>query len=116
MIEHHPIEYRIDDIPYSPCKDQRDTGDKAKGIILFHQLIQEITEKSDSYNTEFRLKQLQEAITADPVGRVASVKPIIDELDKRADAMCLAERLHREGKLPKRICHCDTKVNNMMFD
>ncbi len=30
--------------------------------------------------------------------------------------MCLAERLHREGKLPKRICHCDTKVNNMMFD
>ena len=27
-----------------------------------------------------------------------------------------AERLYREGKLPKRICHCDTKVNNMMFD
>ena len=70
----------------------------------------------DFHNMEFRLKQLQEAITADPVGRVASVKPIIDELDKRADAMCLAERLHREGKLPKRICHCDTKVNNMMFD
>ena len=22
----------------------------------------------------------------------------------------------REGKLPKRVCHCDTKVNNMMFD
>ena len=30
--------------------------------------------------------------------------------------MCKAERLGREGKLPKRICHCDTKVNNMMFD
>ncbi len=30
--------------------------------------------------------------------------------------MCKAEQLHREGKLPKRICHCDTKVNNMMFD
>lgn len=30
--------------------------------------------------------------------------------------MCAAERLHREGKLPKRICHCDTKVSNMMFD
>ena len=29
---------------------------------------------------------------------------------------CKAERLYREGKLPKRICHCDTKVNNMMFD
>jgi Ser/Thr protein kinase RdoA (MazF antagonist) len=30
--------------------------------------------------------------------------------------MCLAEQLHRQGLLPKRICHCDTKVNNMMFD
>ena len=30
--------------------------------------------------------------------------------------MCKAERLYREGKLPKRVCHCDTKVNNMMFD
>ena len=54
MIEHHPIEYRIDDIPNSPCKDQRDTGDKAKGIILFYQLIQVITDKADSYNTEYR--------------------------------------------------------------
>ena len=30
--------------------------------------------------------------------------------------MCQGERLFREGKLPRRICHCDTKVNNMMFD
>ena len=30
--------------------------------------------------------------------------------------MCFAEQLHREGQLPKRICHCDTKVNNMLFD
>ena len=30
--------------------------------------------------------------------------------------MCKAERMYREGTLPKRVCHCDTKVNNMMFD
>ena len=30
--------------------------------------------------------------------------------------MCLAERLFREGKLPKHINHCDTKVNNILFD
>lgn len=70
----------------------------------------------DFHNMEFRLKQLREAVAADPVGRVAEVQPLLDEIEKRADAMCLAERLHREGKLPKRICHCDTKVNNMMFD
>ena len=30
--------------------------------------------------------------------------------------MCAPERLYREGKLPKRINHCDTKVNNLLFD
>ena len=70
----------------------------------------------DFHNMEFRLQQLREVIAADPAGRVASVQPIIDELLSHAEEMTLAERLGREGKLPKRICHCDTKVNNMMFD
>lgn len=70
----------------------------------------------DFHNMEFRLKQLHDAVEADPEGRVAEVKPLLDELEKRAEEMTKAERLYREGKLPKRICHCDTKVNNMMFD
>jgi Ser/Thr protein kinase RdoA (MazF antagonist) len=70
----------------------------------------------DFHNMEFRLKQLREAVAADAVGRVNEVQPLLDELEARAEEMCKAERLHREGKLPKRICHCDTKVNNMMFD
>lgn len=70
----------------------------------------------DFHNMEFRLKQLREAVAADAAGRVKEVRPLRDELEKRADEMCKAERLHREGRLPKRVCHCDTKVNNMMFD
>ena len=70
----------------------------------------------DFHNMEFRLEQLKEVIAADPVGRVQTVQTMIDELLSYADEMTLAERLGREGKLPKRICHCDTKVNNMMFD
>ena len=38
------------------------------------------------------------------------------QIDARAEEMCKAERMGREGILPKRVCHCDTKVNNMMFD
>ena len=41
---------------------------------------------------------------------------MIDTLEADAWEMCEAQRLNREGKLPTRICHCDTKVNNMMFD
>ncbi|MGP1535854.1 phosphotransferase enzyme family protein [Bacteroides heparinolyticus] len=70
----------------------------------------------DFHNMEFRLKQLREAVAVDAAGRVKEVRPLLDELEKRADEMCKAERLHREGRLPKRVCHCDTKVNNMMFD
>lgn len=70
----------------------------------------------DFHNMEFRLKQLQEAIEKDAAHRVEGVTYYLDEISKRADEMCKAERLYREGKLPKRICHCDTKVNNMLFD
>lgn len=70
----------------------------------------------DFHNMIFRLKQLQDAIEANPVERLAKVQPIVDELLCRAEDMCKAERLHKEGKLPKRITHCDTKVNNMLFD
>ena len=68
------------------------------------------------HNMEFRIEELQEAIKNDKKGRVKEVQHIIDEINKRSDEMCKGERLHREGKLPKRVCHCDTKVNNMMFD
>lgn len=70
----------------------------------------------DFHNMEFRLRQLREAIEADAAGRLDSVRDIADDLLRRADTMCRAEQLHRQGLLPKRVCHCDTKVNNMMFD
>ena len=70
----------------------------------------------DFHNMELRLRQLREAVAADAAGRLKDVGRYIDEIERRADRMCLAERLHREGSLPKRVCHCDTKVNNMMFD
>ena len=70
----------------------------------------------DFHNIEFRLQQLKEAIEADKMGRLAATRDIADEIEKRAESMTRSERLYREGKLPKRICHCDTKVDNILFD
>ena len=70
----------------------------------------------DFHNMEFRLRQLSDAVEADAAGRVKGVRDILGEVERRAKDMCVAERLHREGVLPKRVCHCDTKVNNIMFD
>ena len=70
----------------------------------------------DFHNIEFRLQQFHEAVAADKCGRAKDVQDIIEEIEKRADDMCRSEKLYREGKLPKRICHCDTKVDNILFD
>ena len=72
----------------------------------------------DFHNMELRARQLREAVEADAAGRMADpeVRAIVDEVFKYEEEMCKAERMHREGILPKRICHCDTKVNNMLFD
>ena len=70
----------------------------------------------DFHNMEFRMKQLHEAVENNAVNRVEEVKDLLKEIEDNAAEICKAEQLHREGKLPKRICHCDTKVNNMMFD
>ena len=68
------------------------------------------------HNMEFRLQQLRDAVKENKAGRLHEVQFFVDELEKRSEEMCKAERLYREGKLPKRICHCDTKVNNMLYD
>ena len=68
------------------------------------------------HNMEFRLQQFNDALKADAAGRLDKVKDLVSEIEKRAKAMCIQEELYREGKLKKRINHCDTKVNNILFD
>jgi thiamine kinase-like enzyme len=68
------------------------------------------------HNMEFRLQQFRDAIKENAAGRLDEVTELVAEIEKRAKAMCIQEDLYREGKLKKRINHCDTKVNNVMFD
>jgi hypothetical protein len=68
------------------------------------------------HNMEFRLQQFHEALFDDKAQRAGKSCYYIQEIEKRADEMCSAEKAYREGLLPKRINHCDTKVNNVLFD
>lgn len=74
----------------------------------------------DFHNMELRLRQLVDAVQQNRGGRLgkgnAELEALLEEIDRNGEEMCKAERLYREGLLPKRICHCDTKVNNMLFD
>lgn len=92
-----------------------------KGFGQFQSMLADIDATLDEsipdfHNMEFRMQQFKESIAEDKAGRVEEMKELIDQLLSREEKMCAAEKLHREGKLPKRICHCDTKVNNMLFD
>ncbi|MBR5809750.1 MAG: aminoglycoside phosphotransferase family protein [Bacteroidales bacterium] len=82
---------------------------------LPHQLGETIP---DFHNMELRARQLAEAVETDAVGRCAQpqVQQLLVEMNENMYEMCKAERMHREGLLPKRICHCDTKVSNMLYD
>lgn len=70
------------------------------------------------HNMEFRLRQLRQVVNEDPEGRAGEpqVQELLREIENRSVDMCRAERMGREGLLPRRVCHCDTKVNNMLYD
>ena len=95
--------------------------DCGKAFGNFEKMLVDVPEQlgeiiPDFHNMELRMRQLREAVSNDAAGRLDEVRDIVEELERDADEMCQAERLYREGRLPKRICHCDTKVNNMLFD
>lgn len=68
------------------------------------------------HDTPDRYRQLKEAIQADRAGRVKSAeKEIGFYLSREKDAGELMNML-REGALPLRVTHNDTKLNNVMLD
>lgn len=70
----------------------------------------------DFHNLTFRLQQLKEAITSNKAGRIKECKEETEYLLARADEMLKPMRLAERGELPRRIAHCDTKLNNILFD
>src|SRR5450759_1301706 len=68
------------------------------------------------HNIEKRLQTFNGKIMENPVGRVESVTEEIDQVLKRANEMKIILRLGKEGKIPLRITHNDTKFNNILLD
>ena len=68
------------------------------------------------HNTEDRFAKFQAALTADKLGRAKDVQAEIQfVLDRQADCSVALQAL-RDGKLPLRVTHNDTKLNNILID
>ena len=70
----------------------------------------------DFHNTRKRYETFAASVAADKAGRVSCVQEDIDWLMSVQDLACKLTDLQKEGKLPLRVTHNDTKINNVLFD
>lgn len=70
----------------------------------------------DFHNTPNRYKIFKETILKDKMNRVNEVKEEIDFALSREKEAGILQNLRDTGKLPTRVTHNDTKLNNVLFD
>ena len=68
------------------------------------------------HNTPDRYRQLMEAIENNAAGRLAEVGAEVEFAKARREFAATLENAHKEGRLPLRVTHNDTKLNNILFD
>lgn len=71
---------------------------------------------SNFHDTEDRLRKLKAAINGGSLTRVAECKREIDFVLAREKDCSVALQALRDGKLPLRVTHNDTKLNNILID
>ena len=113
-------------IPGGVCLDAPESDDdlRQSGAAFgqFQRLLadfpaQTLTETIPHFHdTPDRFRQLHEAIAEDRAGRLKDVTAEIESLLSREKDADFLARLCREGQLPLRVTHNDTKLNNVMLD
>ncbi len=109
----------------SVCLQQPETAeDFYQSAVAFGQFQQQLKDFPAAtlhetipnfHNTVDRYRIFHETLAADPMGRAASVQDEIDFLLAREQEAGTLVTLLQEGKLPLRVTHNDTKLNNVML-
>lgn len=68
------------------------------------------------HNTPDRFKKLMAEVEKDSFGRLAEVLPEVEFARAREEFAGTLEREHEAGRLPLKVTHNDTKLNNILFD
>jgi thiamine kinase-like enzyme len=113
-------------IPNHRSYDIVDTPDKAieggKAIGRFQALLADLPGKPLYETIPYfhdigkRLEAFISAVKSDRLARTKSSLGEIDFILKRSEEMKIILRLGKEGKIPLRITHNDTKFNNILLD
>ncbi|QQO09493.1 phosphotransferase enzyme family protein [Breznakiella homolactica] len=70
----------------------------------------------DFHNMEMRYRRFSEAIAKDAHNRVKDVQAEIAFMRENEERGAALIRALRDGLIPERICHNDTKMNNILID
>ncbi len=111
-----------DSISYDKVENPKQFYDSAVAFGNFQRLLADYPADTlhetiaNFHNTPDRLRVFKEALAADICGRAKEVREEIDFVLEREEFMGTLERAHKEGKLPLRVTHNDTKLNNILFD
>lgn len=68
------------------------------------------------HDMEARYRRFDAALEADTLGRSAETREEIAFIQANRERGAVLSRSLREGRLPERICHNDTKMNNILID
>lgn len=68
------------------------------------------------HNTINRFELLQEAVEKNEAGRLDAVRDVVAAYQQLEELATKPYRLQREGVLPLRVTHNDTKTSNILFD
>lgn len=106
------------DAPESP----EDFYESAVSFGKFQKLLEDfpattLTEPIKNFhNTPDRFRIFKETVAADKVGRASGVRTEIDFALAHEEIGGILQSLRDSGKLPIRVTHNDTKLNNVLFD
>lgn len=112
----------IPSVTFNSCDDLSVVRSAGQAFGNFQQMLADFDASSlfytipDFHNTRSRYAKLKGEIARDPCGRVAKVRQELDWLLSVEDEACKLTDLYEEGKLPLRVTHNDTKINNVLFD
>ncbi len=94
----------------------------AKAFGQFQQMLADYPAKTlhvplaNMHNTPWRYDDLMKAAKDDVCGRRCEVEEELRFARDRKEFCCILEDANKQGKLPLRVTHNDTKLNNILFD
>ena len=112
----------VPSVTFNSCEDLEIVRRAGQAFGDFQMMLSEFDASSlyytipDFHNTRKRYEKLKADMAEDPCGRVAEVREELDWLLSVEDEACKLTDLYEAGKLPLRVTHNDTKINNVLFD